>query len=119
LPLGLTATDSTLTVVGQRETDTTPYTTYVAAGAPSALTIQSTPNIAHEENDLFGAVTAAEGTTWAVGWALDIKPSVHAPLILKGVHGSGPRLPTRNSRTSTAALKPSPPCPAAACGPSA
>jgi hypothetical protein len=102
LPLGVTATDATLTVVGQRETDTAPYTTYVAAGAPGALTIQSTPNVAHEENDLFGTVTAVDGTTWAVGWALDITPSVHAPLILKGVHGewsavANPRFPNLDS----------------------
>ena len=111
LPLGVTATDSTLTVVGQRETDTAPYTTYVAAGAPSALTIQSTPNIAGEENDLFGAVTAADGTTWTVGWALDITPSVHAPLILKGVHGewsavANPRFPNLDSGLESIAAVP-------------
>ena len=76
LPLGVTATNSSLTVVG--ETDTAPYTTYVAAGALGPLTIQSTPNVALAENDLFGVTTALDGSTWAVGWALDIAAGVHA-----------------------------------------
>jgi hypothetical protein len=88
LPLGVAATGSLLTVVGQSETDTTPYTTYVAAGAPSALTIQSTPNVAGAENDLFGVTMTGDGLTWAVGWVLDIAAGVHAPLILSGVNGS-------------------------------
>jgi hypothetical protein len=50
-----------------------------------ALTIQSTPNVANEENDLFGVATAVDGATWAVGWALDIAAVVHAPLILQGL----------------------------------
>jgi len=93
LPLGITATDSTLTVVGQRETDTAPYTTYVAAGLAGALTIQTTPNVANNENDLFGVTTAVDGATWAVGWALDIAAGNHAPLILQGLHGSWSAVP--------------------------
>jgi len=87
LPLGVTATSSSLTVVGQQETDTAPYTTYVAAGAMGPLAIQNTPNVALAENDLFGVTTAVDGSTWAVGWALDIAAGVHAPLILHGVQG--------------------------------
>ena len=48
LPLGVTATVSSLALVGQRETDTAPYTTYVAAGAPSALSIQNKPKRRHQ-----------------------------------------------------------------------
>jgi len=88
LPLGVTATGLLLTVVGQKESDTAPYTTYVAAGAPGTLTIQNTPNIAGAENDLFAVTTAANGLTWAVGWVLDIAAGVHAPLILSGVNGN-------------------------------
>ncbi len=87
LPLGVTATNSSLTVVGQQETDTAPYTTYVAAGALGPLTLQSTQNVALAENDLFGVTTALDGSTWAVGWALDIAAGVHAPLILHGLQG--------------------------------
>jgi hypothetical protein len=59
LPLGVTATVTSLTIVGQQETDTAPYTTYVAAGAMGPLTIQNTPNAGNGENDLFAAATAA------------------------------------------------------------
>jgi hypothetical protein len=111
LPLGVTATDQTLTVVGQQETDTAPYTTYVAAGVPGALAIQNTPNIAGEENDLFGVATAADGLTWAVGWALDIAAGNHAPLILRGVNGtwsavSNPSFPNQDSGLESIAAVP-------------
>src|SRR5215831_5327670 len=88
LPLGVTATSSSLTVVGQQETDTAPYTTYVAAGTLGPLAIQNTPNVAGAENDLFGVTTAVDGSTWVVGWALDIAAGVHAPLILQGMQGT-------------------------------
>lgn len=87
LPLGLTATASSLTLVGQQETDTAPYTTYVAAGTPSALSIPTTPNSGTGENDLFAAATAADGSTWAVGWDIDTSTGNHDPLILQGVSG--------------------------------
>jgi hypothetical protein len=87
LPLGLTATPDSLTVVGQQETDTTPYTTYVAAGVPGALSILKTPNAGVGENDLFAAETAADGSTWAVGWDIDPTTGNHDPLVLKGVSG--------------------------------
>ena len=60
----------------------------MAAGAPNALSIENTPNVNGRENDLFAATTAAEGSTWAVGWDLDIATANHDPLILRGVNGT-------------------------------
>ena len=87
LPLGVTATSSTLTFVGEQESDTAPYTTYVAAGSPGAESIQSTPNAGTGENDLFAATTAADGSTWAVGWDINTTSGNHDPLILQGKNG--------------------------------
>jgi len=87
LPLGLSVTKDLLTVVGQQETDTEPYTTYVAAGAPDSLSIQTSPNRGTGENDLFAAETAAEGSTWAVGWELNMATGNHSPLALEAVDG--------------------------------
>jgi len=87
LPLGVTATSSTLTFVGQQESDTAPYTNYVAAGSPGAESIQTTPNAGTGENDLFAAATAADGSTWAVGWDIDTNTGNHDPLILQGKNG--------------------------------
>jgi hypothetical protein len=87
LPLGVTATASSLTVAGEQETDTAPYTNYVAAGAPRSLAIQSTPNAGTGENDLFAVATAADGSTWAVGWDINTTSGNHDPLILQGVNG--------------------------------
>jgi hypothetical protein len=87
LPLGVTATSSSLTLVGQQETDTAPYTNYVTAGAPNKLAIQTTPNQGAGENDLFGAATAADGSTWAVGWDIDPATGNHDPLVLQGING--------------------------------
>jgi hypothetical protein len=88
LPLGVTATTSSLTLVGQAETDTAPYTTYVAAGAPGSLSIQTTPNNGTTENDLFAAAVAGDGSTWAVGWYIDPTSGNHDPLVLQGVNGT-------------------------------
>jgi hypothetical protein len=89
LPLGVTATASTLTIVGQQETDTAPYTTYVAAGEPTKLSIASTPDAGFGENDLFGAAIGADGSTWAVGWDINTTTGNHDPLVLQqGVNGS-------------------------------
>ena len=87
MPLGVAATANSLTVVGQQETDTAPYTTYVAAGPASwlstKLSIQNTPNSGANENDLFSAATAADGSTWAVGWdIINNKTDNHDPLVL-------------------------------------
>ena len=87
LPLGVTATASSLTVVGQQETDAAPYTSYVAAGRPGALTIQVSPNAGTGENDLFAAATATDGSTWGVGWEINTTTGNHDPLILQGKNG--------------------------------
>jgi hypothetical protein len=87
LPLGVTATASSLTLVGEQETDTAPYTNYVAASASRGLSIQSTPNAGTGENDLFAAATAADGSTWAVGWDINTTSGNHDPLILQGTNG--------------------------------
>lgn len=87
LPLGATATSSTLTLVGEQETDTAPYTTYVAAGTPGTESIQTTPNAGGGENDLFATTTAADGSTWAVGWDINTTTGNHDPLILQGKNG--------------------------------
>ena len=87
LPLGVTATASSVTLVGQQETDTVPYTTYVAAGAPGSLSILTTPNDGTTENDLFSTSIAADGSTWAVGWYIDPTSGNHDPLVLQGVNG--------------------------------
>jgi hypothetical protein len=88
LPLGVTATARSLTIVGQKETDTFPYKTYVVAGAPRDLSIQTTPNLTHSENDLFGVTTSSDGTTWTVGWAIHDKAGNHEPIILEGKNGT-------------------------------
>jgi Phosphoesterase family len=87
LPLGVTATATSLTTVGEQETDTAPYTTYVTQGAPGALSIQTTPNAGAGENDLFATATAADGSTWAVGWDINTTSGNHDPLILQGING--------------------------------
>jgi hypothetical protein len=94
LPLGVTATVSSLTLVGPQETDTVPYTTYVATGAPSSLVIQKTPDVGTGENDLFSATIAADGSTWAVGWYIDPSTDNHNPLVLQGISGVWSAVPS-------------------------
>ncbi len=74
--------------MGEQETDTALYTTYVAAGGPGAQSIQPTPNAGTGENDLFAATSAADGSTWAVGWNIDTTTGNHVPLILQGKNGA-------------------------------
>jgi len=69
--LGVTGSDSALTLVGDRESDTAPYTTEVASGSPSSLSLVSSPNNGTGENDLFSATTAADGSVYAAGWYVD------------------------------------------------
>ena len=83
----VTGADTALTVAGIAETDTTPYTTAVVAGAPSSMTLQSTPNSDAGEQDLFGAATAPDGSTWAAGWAVDPSSLNHNTLIEHEVNG--------------------------------
>ena len=70
-PYGITGSDAALTVVGDRESGTAPYTTAVAAGAPNSLSLVASPNNGSGEQDLFAATTAADGSTWAAGWFLN------------------------------------------------
>ena len=53
---------------------------------PTGLTIQNTPNHGAGENDLFSVATAADGSTWTVGWYINIFGN-HDPLILRGQNG--------------------------------
>jgi len=48
-PFGVTGADSSLTVVGARESDTAPFTTLVAAGRPSNLSLVTSPNASSGE----------------------------------------------------------------------
>jgi hypothetical protein len=88
LPLGVAATASSLTVVGEQETDTVPYTSYVASGSPTALAIQPTPTMGTGENDPFAVTIANDGSTWVVGWAINPTTDLHDPLVLQGVNGT-------------------------------
>ena len=67
-PYAITGNDAALTLAGDRESSTVPYTTMVAAGAPGKLALVASPNNGSGEQDLFAATTAADGTTWAAGW---------------------------------------------------
>ena len=88
LPLGVTATASALTVVGEQETDAAVYTSYVAAGAPTGLGIQTIPALGAGENDPFAVTIANDGTTWVVGWVVNPATDLHDPLVLQGVNGT-------------------------------
>ena len=70
-PYGITGSDAALTIAGDRESSTAPYTTAVAAGAPNSLSLVASPNNGSGEQDLFAAATAADGSTWAAGWFLN------------------------------------------------
>jgi hypothetical protein len=98
LPLGLTAGGSTLSLVGDTESSTAPYTTLVAAGAPGSQQILSTPNNGSGENDLFAAATAADGSTWAVGWYINAS-GTHQTLTEQGVGGVWSLAPSPNVNT--------------------
>lgn len=78
--LGVTGSDISLTIVGDRESDTAPYTTEIASGAPSSLALATSPN-ATGENDLFSAATAADGTAYAAGWSVDPSTGNYLSLI--------------------------------------
>jgi hypothetical protein len=86
--LGVTASGSSVTLVGDRESSTAPYTTLVASGGEDGVSLTATPNSPLGENDLFSATTAADGTTWAVGWVLDLSTGNHVTITEDGVNGS-------------------------------
>ena len=96
LPLAVTAKRSSLVMVGQRETDVVPYTTYVAAGAPGKQQIKVTPNQGTGENDLFGVATTPDGTLWTVGWDINTTTGNHEALVLKGTGRSWSLVSTPN-----------------------
>jgi hypothetical protein len=100
LPLGITGNDSLLSVVGDTESGLAPYTTLVASGAPNKLSILGTPNSGAGENDLFAAATAADGSTWAVGWAIDPTSGNHQTLALQGAGGAWSVVPTPSPGTT-------------------
>ena len=73
----------------------------MAAGASSRLSIVPTPNSGTSENDLFAAATAADGSTWAVGWDIDTTTGNHDPLVLQGVRGSWSLVSTPGLQTGS------------------
>lgn len=84
-PYGITGSDAALTIVGDRESSTAPYTTAVATGAPNSLSLVASPNNGSGEQDLFAATTAADGSTWAAGWFLN---GTEQTLTEHGVNGT-------------------------------
>jgi hypothetical protein len=88
ISLGITASGSLVTVIGDRENSVSPYTTFVATGSASGVSLVATPNSGAGENDLFGAATAHDGSTWAVGWFIDPSTGNHNTLVEHGVNGT-------------------------------
>jgi hypothetical protein len=88
ISLGIASSGSVLSVVGDRESSTAPYTTLVATGTASGVNLVSTPNSGSGENDLFGAATGADGSTWAVGWLIDPSSGNHMTLVEQGMSGT-------------------------------
>jgi hypothetical protein len=85
--LGITGSDTALTLAGDRESDTAPYTTEVATGGPSSLSLVTSPNNGTGENDLFSATTAADGSTYTAGWYVDPSSGNYFSLIEHGTGG--------------------------------
>ena len=71
----------------------------MAAGAPGSIGIASTPNSGTGENDLFAAATAADGSTWAVGWFIDPSSLIHHTLIEQGLDGTWSVVSSPNTGT--------------------
>jgi hypothetical protein len=99
VPLGATATSASVSVVGDRESSTAPYTTFVASGAPKSIGILNTPNVGTAENDLFAAATGPHGSTWAVGWYIVASSGTHQTLIEQGVNGTWSVVSSPNTGT--------------------
>jgi hypothetical protein len=99
VPFAVTGSGAALTIVGERETDTAPFATFVAAGAPKAVTLQDAPSVGTGENDLFGAATAADGTTWAAGWNVDPATGNFATLVEEGDAGAWSVVPSPSPGT--------------------
>ena len=86
IPYAVTGSDTALTVVGNRGSDTAPFTTLAASGVPSSLALQSTPN-ATGENNLYAATTASNGTIYAAGWSVDPSTGVYLTEVLHNTGG--------------------------------
>jgi hypothetical protein len=97
VPFAVTGGDGSLTLVGERETDITPFKTFVAAGSP--LSLQDAPSVGSGENDLFGAARTADGTTWAVGWNVDPASGNFATLTESSNGGTWSVVPSPNPGT--------------------
>jgi hypothetical protein len=95
-PFGLTATSSSITLVGARESDTSPFTNLVESGAPNSLALTSAPSVGTGENDLFAATTASDGSTWAAGWYIDPTTGNHLTITEQGVGGVWSIVPSPN-----------------------
>jgi hypothetical protein len=87
IALGIAASGSLVSVVGDRESSVAPYTTFVATGDDSGVSLVTTPNSGAGENDLFSATAARDGSTWAVGWLIDPLSGNHKTLVEHGVKG--------------------------------
>jgi len=99
--LGVTGSDSSLSIVGNRESDTAPYTTEVATGAPSSVFLVTSPNNGTGENDLFGVTTAADGSEYAAGWFVDPTSGNYLSLIEHQSGGTWSVQPTPDPGTGT------------------
>ena len=99
--LGVTGSDSSLSIVGNRESDTAPYTTEVATGAPSSVFLVTSPNNGTGENDLFGVTTAADGSEYAAGWFVDPPSGNYLSLIEHESGGTWSVQPTPDPGTGT------------------
>jgi hypothetical protein len=88
IPLGLTTAGSTVTIVGDRESSTAPYTTLVASGDERGLAIDASPSKGRGENDLFSVTTSGDGSLWAVGWYIDPRTGNHNTLVEHKMNGS-------------------------------
>ena len=93
-PFGITNSGESLTFVGARETGMHPYSTLVAAGPASGLTLIDAPSQGSGENDLFGVTEASDGSSWAVGWDIEPPGEAHRTLIEHGVAGSWSLVPS-------------------------
>lgn len=82
----VTGSDSALTIVGNRGSDTAPFTTMVGAGSPASLSLQTTPNVTGE-NNLYSVTTAADGSIYAAGWSVDPSTGVYLTEVLHAVSG--------------------------------
>ena len=92
----MTATSSTVTLVGARESETAPLTTFVASGPPSGIAVVPSPSQGSGENELFAATTSADGSTWADGGYIEPSTGNHETLTEQGMNGQWSIVPSPN-----------------------